>query len=163
MKKTGLVTIIIGLSFTFCWTLPAFPGAEGWGSTTTGGRGGKVYVVTTTASSGAGSFAAALTASGVRTIVFRVSGTISVGSNIELRGPQSKFTIAGQTSPGGITLRGAGESFWFNYNNPMTDMIIRFLRFRQGDSGNHGLMMAGISNVVFDHGIIRDNAGPANC
>jgi pectate lyase len=146
------LTVIVALLPSAIHAIPAFPGAEGFGAeTTTGGRGGRVIVVTTTATSGAGSFSAALKATGPRIIVFRVSGVIATSSNIELRGPQSNFTIAGQTSPGGITLRGAGESFWYNYQNPMENMIIRFVRFRSTSGAAHGLMMHGVSKLVIDH------------
>jgi pectate lyase len=149
------LAIIVLLSFNLIFSLPAFPGAEGWGSETVGGRGGKVYVVTTTAANGPGSFSAALTATGPRIITFRVSGVITSNGPVygayELKAPQSNFTIAGQTSPGGITLVGAYASFWYNYQNPMHDMVVRHLRFRSGNTPEHGLMMSQINNLVIDH------------
>jgi hypothetical protein len=155
MKSLTLFCLLV-FAISTAWTLPAFPGAEGWGNATVGGRGGKVYVVTTTASSGAGSFSTALMATGPRIIVFRVSGVIKSSGPYagawELKAAQNNFTIAGQTSPGGITLQCTGnESFWYNYNNPMKELIIRFMRFRTGDAANHGLMMAGVNNMVIDH------------
>src|SRR6185312_7176562 len=78
--------------------LPAFPGAEGFGATTPGGRGGKVIVVTNLDDSGPGSFREACEADGPRIVVFGVSGTIGLKSPITVRNPN--LTIAGQTAPG---------------------------------------------------------------
>jgi hypothetical protein len=84
--------------------LPAFPGAEGFGATTPGGRGGKVLFVTTLDDSGPGSFRAACEADGPRTVIFRVSGTIALKKAITVQHPY--LTVAGQTAPGdGICLR----------------------------------------------------------
>src|SRR5688572_33402879 len=82
--------------------LPAFPGAEGFGAVATGGRGGQVIYVTTLANDGPGSLAEALATPGPRTILFKVSGVIHTAAEIIY----SDVTIAGQTSPGGITVRG---------------------------------------------------------
>ena len=87
--------------------LPAFPGAEGFGALTPGGRGGRVIEVTNLNDSGPGSFRAALEATGKRIIVFRVGGTIDLKSDINITGEaRSYVTIAGQSAPGGgIQLR----------------------------------------------------------
>src|SRR5262245_59999433 len=77
-------------------SLKAFPGAEGWGAVTTGGRGGKVIKVTNLNASGPGSLAEACGTDGPRIVVFDVSGVIR--GNVKITKPH--ITIAGQTAPG---------------------------------------------------------------
>ena len=106
--------------------LVAFPGAEGYGKVATGGRGGAVYEVTTLSSSGSGSLGAAIGASGRRTVVFRVGGTINGNFTIS----NGDITIAGQTAPGdGIAIHG---HLTVNANN----VIIRYIRVRGTGSGD---------------------------
>jgi hypothetical protein len=129
-------------------TVPAFPGAEGFGKYATGGRGGMVYIVTNLNDGGPGSLRWALEASGPRTVVFEVSGNIELRSPISVK--NSDLTIAGQTAPGdGITVSKNLVSFFTPHN-----LIIRFIRFRPGDvsgteldAGNGRL----IDNAIFDH------------
>ena len=103
----------------------AFPGAEGGGSYTPGGRGGKVYVVTSLADSGPGTLREACEKGGARTIVFNVAGVIKLNSPITVRAPY--ITILGQTAPGdGVCVTGA--SFLIDTH----DVIIRHMRFRRG-------------------------------
>src|SRR5947207_4704317 len=112
--------------------LPAFPGAEGFGAYATGGRGGDVYHVTTLADTNSpGTFRYGVNnapASG-RTIVFDISGTIDMASDLTISKP--KITIAGQTAPwAGIMFRG------WHTTVGASDVILRYVRFRPGD--DHG-------------------------
>lgn len=125
----------------------AFPTAEGYGKYSKGGRGGTVYQVTNLNDSGEGSLRAAIEASGPRTVVFRVSGTIQLESALRIKNPY--ITIAGQTAPGdGICIK----------KNPIvigTDhVIIRYLRVRLGnESGDDADAVSSRYNkhLILDH------------
>jgi hypothetical protein len=88
-------------------SVKAFPTAEGFGAKSTGGRGGRVIEVTNLEDAGDGSLRSAMEASGPRNVVFRVSGTITLKTAIRVSTPY--LTVAGQTSPGGVQIRGDGR------------------------------------------------------
>lgn len=128
--------------------IPAFPGAEGGGMFSFGGRGGKVITVTNLNDRGPGSLREACETGGARIVVFNVSGIIHLKSPIIVRAPY--ITIAGQTAPGdGVCV--AGESFWVDTH----DVVVRHMRFRRGEThvwhrddsfgGNP------IGNIMIDH------------
>jgi len=126
--------------------IPAFPGAEGWGKYTTGGRGGSVYIVTNLNNSGPGSLRDAVSLPN-RIVVFRVSGTINLKSELVIKG---NITIAGQTAPGdGICVKGYPTKIDGN------NVIIRYMRFRLGDEnnlkGSDALDINYDTNIVIDH------------
>ena len=140
---------------TFETTLPvAFPGAEGYGAHTTGGRGGKVILVTNLDDAGVGSFRAAAEMKGKRIIVFTVSGTIHLETKLSIK---SDATIAGHSAPGeGICI--ADQSVSLGGDN----IIVRYLRFRMGDKFQKGGMVDGNGgddafggtkrkNIIIDH------------
>lgn len=128
--------------------IPAFPGAEGGGMYTFGGRGGKVFTVTNLNDDGPGSFRWACEQGGARIVVFNVSGNIVLKTPIIVRAPY--ITIAGQTAPGeGVQI--SGESFQVDTH----DVIVRHMRFRRGNThvwyredsfgGNP------VGNIMIDH------------
>jgi pectate lyase len=128
--------------------LPAFPGAEGYGKYTSGGRGGTVYEVTNLNDSGPGSLRDAVSQPN-RTVVFRVSGDIELQSALFIR--ESNITIAGQTAPGdGICVRDY-PTIIRSANN----VIVRYMRFRLGD--RFGLKSDALDidtesqNIILDH------------
>ena len=139
-----LILIAVLFSPAICFSqLIAFPGAEGYGKYTTGGRGGKVIEVTNLNASGPGSFGAAIGASGPRTVVFRVSGTIVGNFSIS----NNDITIAGQTAPGdGICIKG-------NLSTGADNVIIRYIRVRYDPSwgANDALGGRHHTNNIFDH------------
>ena len=129
-------------------SIPAFPGAEGGGAYSFGGRGGKVYVVTTLDDSGPGSFREACEQGGARTVVFNISGIIHLTSPVSIRAPY--ITIAGQTAPGdGVCI--AGESVWIDTH----DVVVRYLRFRRGQTDvlrrDDALGGNPVGNIIIDH------------
>ena len=128
--------------------IPAFPGAEGGGAFSFGGRGGQVYVVKSLADSGPGTLRDACEQGGARIIVFNVAGIIRLKTPLIIRAPY--ITIAGQTAPGdGVCV--AGESVWINTH----DVVIRHMRFRRGETfvGRRDDSIGGnpVGNIMIDH------------
>ncbi|MFO7658626.1 MAG: Ig-like domain-containing protein [Bacteroidales bacterium] len=125
----------------------AFPGAEGFGRYSVGGRGGAVYHVTNLNDAGPGSFRDAVSQPN-RTVVFEVGGVINITTRIVI---QKNVTIAGQTAPGGgITIYGNGIAL----NSSSGNNIIRYIRFRMGKNGDIGKDAISISdgqNYIFDN------------
>jgi pectate lyase len=145
----SIIVLAIGLSVTFSLaanSVIAFPGAEGFGALATGGNGGEVYHVTNLGDSGPGTFRDAVSQPD-RTILFNVGGTIHLQSNVTA---SSDLTILGQTAPGdGITLYGRSISF-----SGCTNIIVRYLRIREGIAGDRGKCSINIvdgGNMIFDH------------
>jgi hypothetical protein len=149
-----LLCTIANASITAKAQTIAFPGAEGFGQYTTGGRGGKVFIVSNLNDDGPGSLREAVTAKMPRMVVFAVSGTIHLQSKLEIK---DNITIEGQTAPGdGICL--ADYSAGIAGNN----IIVRYLRFRMGDKNQRGGMVNGNGgddafggtrkrNIIIDH------------
>jgi len=129
-------------------TIPVFPGAEGGGAFTPGGRGGKVVVVTSLADAGPGTLREACETGGARVVVFNVAGIIRLSTPIHLRAPY--ITIAGQTAPGdGICV--TGSSFLIDTH----DVVLRHIRFRRGaqDVAFRDDAVGGnpVGNIMIDH------------
>ncbi len=133
----------------------AFPGAEGFGKYTTGGRGGKVMIVTNLNDDGPGSFRDAAEAKGKRMIVFAVSGTVHLEKRLFIKGDA---TIAGQTAPGdGICLADQPVSLAGD------NIIVRYIRVRMGDKfqrqkgkvdgsgGDDAFGASGRKHIIIDH------------
>lgn len=166
VQKSFLILLTVVATCQLLWaqtpydrTLPAFPGAEGFGAKTTGGRGGKLIEVTNLNDSGDGSFRAACESAGKRIIVFRTGGTIEVRSPIIIDEPL--ITIAGQTAPGdGILLKAHPENNGAVVQVATHDVAVRGLRIRRGPTAKKGCCGDGLSihnkngkphNIVIDH------------
>jgi pectate lyase len=154
----AFLILALGFQNAVVAAVPAFPGAQGAGALSTGGRGGAVCPVTNLNDSGPGSFRDCVLKTGPRTVVFRVGGTIELASPIEIREPY--LTIAGQTAPGGgIQISGKNVSgspliLWSGAHH----IVIRYLRIRKGLSNppNPGVPQAisigqNVSNIIIDH------------
>jgi pectate lyase len=132
---------------------PAFPGAQGWAATTSGGRGGRIIRVTSLAAEGPGTLAEAIATSGPRIVVFEIAGVIDLDRRT-LRIEQPFLTIAGQTAPSpGITLIRGGIDIVTH------DVIVRHIRVRPGEAGApkrggpdfDAISTIGAHDVIVDH------------
>ncbi len=126
----------------------AFPGAEGAGAYSFGGRGGRVYIITSLADSGPGTLREAVESAGPRIVVFNVSGIIHLKMPLFIKAPY--LTIAGQTAPGdGICVAGATTLV------DTHDVVIRYMRFRRGETDvfdrDDALGGNPIGNIIVDH------------
>ncbi len=135
--------------------IPAFPGAEGFGALTPGGRGGRILRVTTLDdySPGGrdpvipGSLRWAIDQPGPRIVVFAVAGLIDLKAPLVVREP--RLSVLGQSAPGdGVCLR----------RHPLIvradHVILRHLRSRPGDlegRPSDGLSVLDARDVVIDH------------
>jgi len=153
---TAAVTVAISPTPDPSAPLAAFPGAEGFGAYATGGRDGSVIYVTNLNATGPGSLQWAIDQPGARYILFKVSGLIDTQIHLT----NGDVTIAGQTSPGGITIRGlvtdetpyqdqtvrAPEDFAENW-------ILQHIRIRPGATGpaDDGLRLRYTRNAIVDH------------
>ncbi len=128
--------------------VPAFPGAEGGGKFSFGGRGGKIFVVTNLADSGPGTLREACESAGPRIVVFNVAGIIHLEKPVYIEAPY--LTIDGHTAPGdGVCIAGNGLV------DNAHDVVIRYLRLRRGNLdifNRHGSHYGNpIGNIIIDH------------
>lgn len=125
----------------------AFPTAEGYGKYTQGGRGGVVLEVTNLNDAGPGSLRAAIEAEGPRMVIFKLSGTIDLKSELRIKNPY--ITIAGHSAPGdGICLKG------FPLSIDADQVIIRYIRVRLGDethTESDAISSRYHKNIILDH------------
>jgi pectate lyase len=150
MFRASVAFLTVLMSFSIGQTqasILAFPSAEGFGAFSVGGRGGKVLFVTNLNDSGPGSLRQAVQSDGPRTVIFRVSGTIALKSNLHINKPY--ITIAGQTAPGdGICLKDHTLAISADH------VIVRYLRCRLGDnmkSASDAISISSGKNIIVDH------------
>jgi pectate lyase len=167
----ALLWLVSGIAADAARYGSSFPGAEGYGSKSRGGRGGRVLIVDSledrVGNPAPGTLRWALRQSGKRIIIFRVAGTIELAGKLHLENPFA--TVAGQTAPGeGITLK----------NFPLVvhthDIVIQGIRVRIGDrldnSDAFNIQGPRARNIVVDHcsfswstdEVVATNAGARN-
>lgn len=151
-ETTGVDAMAANLNNT------AFPGAEGFGQTATGGRGGRIIQVTTLDDSGTGSLRACIDATGPRVCVFRVGGVIRFTTERPII-RNGDLTIAGQTAPGGgilLTHAGGDTGLTPLVIKNTSNVIVRHVRVRTDRRGterasNSGIIIENSSKVILDH------------
>ncbi len=149
LRSLAFAALALSLPTARAAELPSFPGAEGFGATTPGGRGGKILFVTNLDDSGPGSLREACeVASGPRIVLFRVAGTIALKKPITVRNPF--LTVAGQSAPGdGVCLRDA------TFGIATHDVVVRYLRSRLGDASPQEAdcidLLNGAHHCILDH------------
>ena len=147
MKKLLTTLAVAALTLAAQAQAPAFPGAEGHGRYTDGGRGGKIVHVTNLNDSGTGSFRAAVSGSDKKIVVFDVGGVIALNSDLTIG---ANTTVLGQTAPApGITLR-------YYTIQPSSNCVIRFIRSRRGqeknvNDGADAIWNRHLTGVMIDH------------
>ncbi len=157
--RVALGLLVVSANALCTESLPAFPGAEGFGADTIGGRGGRIEYVTHTGDSGPGSFRNCAEGDGPRICVFKTGGQIELEKSVQIRHPF--VTIAGQSAPGG------GISIRTKPDNPKAaiivrthDVVIRYLRIRPGASYVSGDTQDALTitnsaepvyNIIVDH------------
>jgi len=148
MNKKILTAAMLTLSLTATAQAPAFPGAEGHGRYTTGGRGGKIIHVTNLNDSGQGSLRQAVSGSSRKIVVFDVGGVIALNSDLKIG---ANTTILGQTAPyPGITVR------YYTVRPDADNIIMRFIRVRRGqekdvNSGADAIWTRQHTGQIYDH------------
>jgi hypothetical protein len=146
LRVGALIALFPGERCSAAAAVPAFPGAEGGGAESVGGRGGQVLQVTNLDDSGPGSLRAACETPGRRIVVFRVGGVITLTRPLAITEPY--LTIAGQTAPGGGILLGTARGECDVIVVSTHDVVIRFLRVRHA---HDGFGAKGASRLVIDH------------
>ncbi len=155
----AMIGLLAGIAAAEDPALPAFPGAEGFGARSAGGRGGRVIKVTTLEPTGPGSLQEACSAKGPRIVVFEVSGVIKAprrGKYYQFVITEPNITIAGQTAPGaGITIEGMLVTPYRAAPN-LHDVTVRFLRVRPPPAtaiseGGDCLQLTDIDRLILDH------------
>ncbi|MCV9999541.1 hypothetical protein OE766_14955 [Pararhizobium sp. YC-54] len=138
----------------------AFPGAEGYGRTAQGGRGGAIIEVTNLKDAGTGSLRACVDAKGPRNCIFRVSGVIRLKSSLVVQSESSFLSILGQTAPGGGIVLTIEEPNTKKWNTPLIvksthDVVIRHLKIRpqlpNSVENVDALTVEGSDRVYVDH------------
>ncbi|MBC8105732.1 MAG: hypothetical protein H7Z14_04010 [Anaerolineae bacterium] len=157
------VAATIAASAVPALAIPAFPGAEGFGANSVGGRGGDVYHVTSLADTlTPGTLRYGLRESGFpaagRTIVFDVGGVINLTASLDIKNI-SKVTIAGQTAPTPITIVNDTIQITGSNNRNTNDIVMRYLNVRKGTgNGDDAISIKGspgvgftTNNIIVDH------------